>query len=274
MSYPMLPPEVNSALMEAGAGSGPMLAAATAWTGLASELRSAASSFASVTSGLTGAAWQGPAAAAMAAAAAPYTAWLATAASHSEQAASQAAAVVGAFESAVAATVKAPLVAANRTVLSFLAHTNIFGQNVQALMAIESEYEQMWAQDVSAMGGYHAGASQAWSQLSPLHFLTQCLPGKPGAPTAPPGTGGAVTVPPPVTPPPVTPPPVTPPGGGTTTPTPPPRPTPPRPTPTPRPTPSPSPRPTPPRAGSSDSTVRPPFQPRTTTPERARITAE
>ena len=92
MSYPVLPPEVNSALMHAGVGSGPMLAAATAWTGLANELRTAASSFASVTSGLSGqgGTWQGPSAAAMAAAAGPYTAWLSTAASHSEQAASQA----------------------------------------------------------------------------------------------------------------------------------------------------------------------------------------
>ena len=57
MSYPVLPPEVNSALMHAGAGSGPMLAAATAWTGLANELRTAASSFASVTSGLVGSGW-------------------------------------------------------------------------------------------------------------------------------------------------------------------------------------------------------------------------
>ncbi|BBX97367.1 hypothetical protein MLAC_26610 [Mycobacterium lacus] len=56
-----------------------MLAAATAWDGLAAELGSAADSFGSVTSGLNGGssqAWQGAAAAAMTAAAAPYTGWL------------------------------------------------------------------------------------------------------------------------------------------------------------------------------------------------------
>jgi PPE-repeat protein len=71
MSFMTLPPEINSLLMYTGAGSSPMLEAATAWDGLASELGSAASSFMSVTSGLTGQAWQGPASAAMMAAAAP-----------------------------------------------------------------------------------------------------------------------------------------------------------------------------------------------------------
>jgi hypothetical protein len=58
MSFLVLPPETNSAAMYSGAGSAPMLEAAAAWDGLASELSSAASSFNAVTSGLTGQAWQ------------------------------------------------------------------------------------------------------------------------------------------------------------------------------------------------------------------------
>lgn len=54
MSFLVLPPEINSMLMYAGAGSAPMLAAATAWDGLATELGSAAQSFSSITSGLAG----------------------------------------------------------------------------------------------------------------------------------------------------------------------------------------------------------------------------
>jgi PPE-repeat protein len=181
MTYPMLPPEVNSAVMRAGAGSGPMLAAATAWTGLAGELQSAASSFASVTSNLAGGTWQGPAAQAMAAAAAPYTAWLTTAASHTQRAASQAAAVTAAFEAAHAATVPTPVIAANRALLGTLANTNLFGQNAPAIAATESQYEDMWAQDVTAMANYHAGASSAWSGLAPLQSLQKSLP-KPVAP--------------------------------------------------------------------------------------------
>ncbi|KAA1238377.1 PPE domain-containing protein, partial [Mycobacterium simiae] len=59
-SFLMLPPEVNSARLFCGAGSAPMLRAARAWNGLADELASAASSFASITSDLASQAWQGP----------------------------------------------------------------------------------------------------------------------------------------------------------------------------------------------------------------------
>ncbi|REL66482.1 PPE domain-containing protein, partial [Mycobacterium tuberculosis] len=49
MNFSVLPPEINSALIFAGAGPEPMAAAATAWDGLAMELASAAASFGSVT---------------------------------------------------------------------------------------------------------------------------------------------------------------------------------------------------------------------------------
>jgi PPE-repeat protein len=194
MSYPTLPPEVNSALMHAGAGSEPMRAAASAWTGLANELRAAACSFGSVTSGLAGSAWQGPSAKAMTEAAAPYAAWLGTAACHSEQAATQATAVASAFEAARSATVPPALIAANRAVTNALASTNLFGLNFPAIAQKESEYAEMWAQDVTAMFGYHSNASTAVSQLGPLQQLMGCLPGmpKPGTPptgTPPSGTG-------------------------------------------------------------------------------------
>ncbi|CFI50716.1 PPE family protein [Mycobacterium tuberculosis] len=105
MNYAVLPPELNSLRMFTGAGSAPMLAAAVAWDGLAAELGSAASSFGSVTSDLASQAWQGPAAAAMAAAAAPYAGWLSAAAARAAGAAAQAKAVASAFAAARAATV-------------------------------------------------------------------------------------------------------------------------------------------------------------------------
>ncbi|EFP19019.1 PPE family protein [Mycobacterium tuberculosis SUMu003] len=80
VNFSVLPPEINSGRMFFGAGSGPMLAAAAAWDGLAAELGLAAESFGLVTSGLAGGsgqAWQGAAAAAMVVAAAPYAGgWL------------------------------------------------------------------------------------------------------------------------------------------------------------------------------------------------------
>ena len=61
MDFAILPPEINSGRMYAGPGSGPMLAAAAAWDGLATELQSEAASYASVISGLTAGPWLGPA---------------------------------------------------------------------------------------------------------------------------------------------------------------------------------------------------------------------
>ena len=51
MNFSVLPPEINSARMFAGVGSGPMRALATVWDRLEAELGSAASSFGSVISG-------------------------------------------------------------------------------------------------------------------------------------------------------------------------------------------------------------------------------
>ncbi|HWT47668.1 MAG TPA: PPE family protein, partial [Mycobacterium sp.] len=166
MSFLVSPPEINSSLMYGGAGSGPMLAAAAAWDGLATELGSAAQSFSSLTSELAGQAWQGAASAAMMTTAAQYAGFLNAAATQAQTAAAQAQAVASAFESALAATVHPLLVAANRNGLVQLVASNLFGQNAPAIAAMESHYEQMWAQDVAAMVGYHGGASAAAAQLS------------------------------------------------------------------------------------------------------------
>ena len=89
MDFGALPPEINSARMYSGPGSGPLLAAATGWDGLAAELTSAAASYVAVISRMTALSWHGPASASMAAAAAPYTAWMNSAAAQAEQAANQ-----------------------------------------------------------------------------------------------------------------------------------------------------------------------------------------
>jgi PPE-repeat protein len=133
---------------------------------------------------------------------------------HSQQAAAGAATVASAFEAARTTTVPLPMVWANRATTRMLAATNFLGLNVQAIMAAEANYEQMWAQNVTAMLNYHLSASSVWSQLGSLAGLFGALPGlpKPAAATttAPPTSGGSKT-PPPVsktpTPPPATAPP-------------------------------------------------------------------
>src|SRR5215475_13037901 len=98
MNFLVLPPEVNSLRMFVGAGSAPMLEAAAAWDGLATELSQAASSFSSVTSGLAAQAWQGPASQAMTAAATPYASYLSAAATNALGASAQAKSLAAVFE--------------------------------------------------------------------------------------------------------------------------------------------------------------------------------
>ena len=167
MDYGALPPEMNSARMYAGPGSGSMQAAATAWNGLAAELRSAASSYGSVISELTDESWTGPSSTGMAAAAAPYVAWINSTAGEAEQTASQARAAAAAYQAAFAMTVPPTAIAANRTQLASLVATNTFGQNTPAIAATETQYGEMWAQDAAAMYGY-ASNSAAASQVTPF----------------------------------------------------------------------------------------------------------
>jgi PPE-repeat protein len=166
MDFAVLPPEVNSGRMYAGPGSGSMMTAAVAWDGLAAELRSAATSYSSVISGLT-AGWQGPSSAAMAAAAAPYAAWMSSTAAQAEQTAAQARAAATAYQTAFAAMVPPPVIAANRSQLALLVEGNLLGQNTPAIVATEAQYADMWAQDAAAMYGYADSAAVA-AQLTPF----------------------------------------------------------------------------------------------------------
>jgi PPE-repeat protein len=166
--FSLLPPEINSARMYAGAGAAPLFMAASAWDGVAADLRASASSFDSVISALAGGSWSGLASEAMAAAAAPYVSWLARTAAQAEAAGTQARAAGTAFEAAQTATVHPAAVAANRVSLVSLIATNFLGQNTPAIAATEFDYMEMWAQDVAAMVGYHAGATSVASTLTPF----------------------------------------------------------------------------------------------------------
>ena len=167
LDFGALPPEINSARMYAGPGSGSMMAAASAWDGLAAELSLAATGYSSTVTELTGSPWLGPASRAMVAAAAPYISWLGSAATLAEEAANQARAAAAAFETAFTLTVPPPVIVANRVLLATLVATNFFGQNFPAIAATEAQYAEMWAQDATAMYGY-AAASAIATQLTPF----------------------------------------------------------------------------------------------------------
>jgi PPE-repeat protein len=160
MSFVVFPPEINSALMYSGAGAGPLTAAAAAWDSLAADLYSTATSYQTVISNLTNGPWQGPSAAAMAGAAAPYVAWLDATAGQAAQTGAQAKMAAGAYETAFAATVPPPVIEANRELLAVLIATNFLGQNTAAIAACEALYMEMWAQDGLAMDTYAATSQQ------------------------------------------------------------------------------------------------------------------
>lgn len=168
MDFGAFPPEFNSARMYAGPGPASMLAAAAAWSGLAAELRSVASSYGSVISGLIDGPWLGPSSTAMATAAMPYVAWLSMTAAEAELTAAQAQAAVGAHQAAFAMTVPPPLIAENRAQLMRLVATNLLGQNTPAIAATQAQYGEMWAQDAAAMYGYAANSAAITAAMTPL----------------------------------------------------------------------------------------------------------
>jgi PPE-repeat protein len=167
LDYGALPPEVNSGRMYTGPGSTPMMSAASAWRTMAAELSSAAHSYETVVSQLSGEEWLGPGSASMSAAATPYIAWMNTTATLAEQAASKATAAAAAFETARAATVPPAAVTTNRVQQSALVSTNVLGINTPAIAALDALYAEMWAQDAAAMYGYASGSAVA-SQVTPF----------------------------------------------------------------------------------------------------------
>ncbi|MGH3563607.1 MAG: PPE family protein [Mycobacterium sp.] len=188
MDFGALPPEINSARMYSGPGSGSMLAAAAAWDSLAEDLHSTAASYSSVISGLAGQ-WLGPSSSSMTAAATPYIGWMSATAAQAEQSAIQVRAAAAAYQAAFAMTVPPPVIAANRSLLMSLVATNFLGQNTPAIAATEAHYSEMWVQDAAAMYGY-AGNSAAASTLSPFTTPTQVTnPGAAAAQTTSAATG-------------------------------------------------------------------------------------
>src|SRR5271155_5364444 len=161
MSFMVFPPEVNSALMYSGAGSGPLMAAAAAWNELAADLESTASSYQSVIAQLTGGPWLGPSSARMASAAAPFIAWLQGSSIQAALTSGQASLAAAAYESAFAATVPPSVIAANRALLAALVATNFLGQNTPAIAATEALYMEMWFQDGATMDTYATASQQA-----------------------------------------------------------------------------------------------------------------
>ena len=160
MSFITLPPEITSALIHSGPGAGSWLVASRAWERLGTDLEDSIRDYAPVLSSLTEA-WHGPSAAAMTQAVGPYVTWLRTTAQQCRQLSSSAQVAAAAFGSTLASVVHPSVVTANRAQLVHLLATNAFGMNLPAIAATEALYQEMWANNSSAIFRYQAASAQA-----------------------------------------------------------------------------------------------------------------
>ena len=167
IDFGALPPEINSARIYAGPGSGSFMTAASAWNGVAAELNSAALGYDNIVTTLASEEWLGPASAAMASAVQPYVEWMTTTAAQAEQAATQAQSAAAAYETVLASVVPPPLIALNRTELAQATATNVLGQNNGVIAQLESQYSEFWAQNSAALYNY-AGQSAAAAKVTPF----------------------------------------------------------------------------------------------------------
>lgn len=167
IDFGALPPEVTSAMLYSGPGATSMVAAASAWNGLAAELTGTAQGYQTVLAQLASEEWLGPASAAMFEAVMPYVTWMATTAAEAERAAVQSQSAAAAFETAFVAIVPPPLIAANRAQLAQALQTNLLGLNSGVIAQMEAQYAEMWGSNASTMYAY-AASSAAASKLSPF----------------------------------------------------------------------------------------------------------
>lgn len=155
VEYGAMPPELNTARLQLGAGEAPMLQAAAGWEAWAVALEAQAAELSSALASLS-AAWTGMGSETGVAACMPMVMWLQTMAAQAMKRAAQATAQATSYVTAATTTPQIPEIVQNHVTEAVLQATNFLGVNTVPIGLNEADYVRMWNLAADTMYAYMA----------------------------------------------------------------------------------------------------------------------